>query len=66
MQQENRIGLGAVTEQQNINALGGQGQASTSKTLEKCYLGVLSGLKELSVGQRVILIDEINKTLGEV
>ena len=30
-------------------------------TLEKCYLGVLDGLKELSKGQLIILRDEINK-----
>ncbi len=29
--------------------------------LEKCYLGVLDGLKELSKGQLIILRDEINK-----
>ena len=29
--------------------------------LEKCYLGVMDGLKRLSVGQRVILMDELNK-----
>jgi len=32
--------------------------------LEKCYLGVMDGLKRLSVGQLVILRDEINKTLS--
>ena len=30
-------------------------------TLEKCYLSVLDGLKELSKGQMIILRDEINK-----
>lgn len=30
-------------------------------TLEKCYLGVLEGLKELSKGQLIMLRDEINK-----
>ena len=30
-------------------------------TLERCYLGVLDGLKELSKGQLLILRDEINK-----
>ncbi len=29
--------------------------------LEKCYLGVMDGLKELSHGQRAILTDELNK-----
>ena len=34
--------------------------------LEKCYLGVMDGLKRLSVGQLVILRDEINKTLSRI
>ena len=40
--------------------------AMSLTTLERCYLGVLDGLKKLSVGQLVILRDEINKTLSRI
>ena len=39
--------------------------AKSLNALEKCYVGVMKGLKKLTVGQLVTMRDEINKEVNK-